>query len=535
MDLVTSIISAPTTAYADSNIDISWSVTNQGTESSNANFWYDYVLLSTDTVVDFPFGTDITLTGGFPNITLPLGAGEGYTYNQSVSIPEVLAGDYYLLFVNDIYNSQPDTNPTNDVVVVPFTVEAEPDGADLSILYNDAPSSAGAGKEIDLSWTVINEGNLTTNVSEWYDYVLLSPDTKIDLSGSNPDLTIISEKIAEETGQLPLDPQENYTSARRGTIPDSVAAGDYYLLFVTDNDKEQDESDENNNFISVPFTVLDNTNYIDLVTTDVSAPMAATAGTSIGLSWTVANQGTIATDVPYWFDYVLLSNDTKVDFIFTFASDISLTVFNPEAILPLEPGEDYTVSQDSVVLPNNLVPGLYYLLFVNNIYDLPLDFTPTNDVVVVPFSVVTYTMTGSVASELMAGTDASEMLQALEGRDEILGHGGDDVIIGGSGGDRIIGGAGRDRFVYQTSRDLGDTIVDFTIGEDKIDLSQLLDSFNYLGNNPIDDGYLRLVQGTNGTSVQVDGDGSTGSSIFRPFIFLENVASNDLTLKDFII
>jgi hypothetical protein len=50
----------------------------------------------------------------------------------------------------------------------------------LSILYNDAPSSAGAGKEIDLSWTVINEGNLTTNVSEWYDYVLLSPDTKID-------------------------------------------------------------------------------------------------------------------------------------------------------------------------------------------------------------------------------------------------------------------------------------------------------------------------------------------------------------------
>jgi Ca2+-binding RTX toxin-like protein len=130
---------------------------------------------------------------------------------------------------------------------------------------------------------------------------------------------------------------------------------------------------------------------------------------------------------------------------------------------------------------------------------------------------------------------ASEMLQALEGRDEILGYGGDDVIIGGSGGDRIIGGAGRDRFVYETSRDLGDRIVDFTIGEDKIDLSQLLDSFNYLGNNPIDDGYLRLVQGTNGTSVQVDGDGSTGSSIFRPFIFLENVASNDLTLKDFII
>lgn len=55
----------------------------------------------------------------------------------------------------------------------------------------------------------------------------------------------------------------------------------------------------------------------------------------------------------------------------------------------------------------------------------------------------------------------------------INGGDGADRIAGGAGADRLTGGGGDDVFVYSSLRDGGDTITDFTAGQDMIDVSAL--------------------------------------------------------------
>ncbi|MEY1557964.1 hypothetical protein AB3Y40_20230 [Yoonia sp. R2331] len=86
--------------------------------------------------------------------------------------------------------------------------------------------------------------------------------------------------------------------------------------------------------------------------------------------------------------------------------------------------------------------------------------------------------TGTAGSVLTAPTGGGT-LQGGAGRDVITGQGGADVLRGGAGDDIIrdgagvdvmTGGAGADTFVL--SYDEGaDTITDFTVGEDRLDLS----------------------------------------------------------------
>lgn len=79
-------------------------------------------------------------------------------------------------------------------------------------------------------------------------------------------------------------------------------------------------------------------------------------------------------------------------------------------------------------------------------------------------------ITGDGEANRLSGEDGNDVLHGLAGADEILGGRGDDTLNGGHGNDVLTGGAGTDVFVYDAS-DFGlDTITDFAIGADKIDL-----------------------------------------------------------------
>ncbi|MGS0758735.1 M10 family metallopeptidase C-terminal domain-containing protein, partial [Roseateles sp. GG27B] len=69
-----------------------------------------------------------------------------------------------------------------------------------------------------------------------------------------------------------------------------------------------------------------------------------------------------------------------------------------------------------------------------------------------------------------------KQIKGTDGRDVIVGPDGDDVIEGGPGGDTLTGGKGRDQFVYSSVLDGGDTITDFTVGEDLLVFTKLLQS-----------------------------------------------------------
>ncbi|MEA5502277.1 ELWxxDGT repeat protein, partial [Halotia wernerae UHCC 0503] len=121
-----------------------------------------------------------------------------------------------------------------------------------------------------------------------------------------------------------------------------------------------------------------------------------------------------------------------------------------------------------------------------------------------------------------------DVINGNDSRDPLIGTNGSDRIIGGTGSKTITGGAGNDQFVYTSIREVGHRITDFTVGSDKIVLTQLLDSLvtgGYKGSDAFADGYVRVVQGStaNSTIVQIDRDGLMGSATFRPFIELDNV------------
>jgi hypothetical protein len=120
--------------------------------------------------------------------------------------------------------------------------------------------------------------------------------------------------------------------------------------------------------------------------------------------------------------------------------------------------------------------------------------------------------------------DVSEVTGGA-GNDILTGTAADDVITGLQGSDILYGLAGNDEFVYTSFTQARDTIKDFTVGSDKINLSGLLSSFNYGGSNPISDGYVLFGQnGANNSLISIDPDGLAGTARSRSFLIVENVS-----------
>ncbi|EOW9128302.1 cadherin-like domain-containing protein [Vibrio cholerae] len=90
----------------------------------------------------------------------------------------------------------------------------------------------------------------------------------------------------------------------------------------------------------------------------------------------------------------------------------------------------------------------------------------------------------STGDDQIRGTDDNDIILGHAGNDVLDGGLGDDVLYGGSGNDILIGGLGNDILTGGSGEDLfkwvdgdldgsRDRITDFTIGQDKIDLSEL--------------------------------------------------------------
>ncbi|MFH5776701.1 FG-GAP-like repeat-containing protein [Paracoccus sp. NGMCC 1.201697] len=103
-------------------------------------------------------------------------------------------------------------------------------------------------------------------------------------------------------------------------------------------------------------------------------------------------------------------------------------------------------------------------------------------------------LTGTAGNDRLVGGSGNETLSGRGGNDVLLGGGGNDVLIGGAGVDTMRGGAGHDSFVFTSVQDSApgysgyinngplnplsgtghrDVILDFTHGQDKIDLSRI--------------------------------------------------------------
>src|SRR3546814_19760497 len=93
----------------------------------------------------------------------------------------------------------------------------------------------------------------------------------------------------------------------------------------------------------------------------------------------------------------------------------------------------------------------------------------------------------------VCSSDLDDDLYGNGGNDRLYGGKGDDYLDGGSGYDRVHGGAGDDFLIGGSDKDLfvfgrgdgHDTIADFEIGKDAIDLRDLRQFDNLSDLNPL--------------------------------------------------
>jgi subtilisin-like proprotein convertase family protein len=121
-------------------------------------------------------------------------------------------------------------------------------------------------------------------------------------------------------------------------------------------------------------------------------------------------------------------------------------------------------------------------------------------------------------SDTIWGNSSSNLIQA--GR-------GDDVIHGSTGADQLWGSLGRDFFVYHALGEAGDKLMDFTVGEDVLDLRSLVASLGYGGADPLADHLISFADTGDSTTLMIDPDG-VGAQQAAAFLTMNNVLSSSL-------
>lgn len=147
-------------------------------------------------------------------------------------------------------------------------------------------------------------------------------------------------------------------------------------------------------------------------------------------------------------------------------------------------------------------------------------------------------MYGWAGNDLLRGEDGNDSFHGGTGNDTIEGGDGDDIMTGYTGNDLLSGGAGADVFglVYglhceAVMLDMGhDTITDFEIGKDKIDLSEMAARVHDLVFN-FD--YIKQFLSENGNG---DAVLSLETNVLhgRWIVTFEGVGKDDLSASDFI-
>ncbi|BAZ50193.1 hemolysin-type calcium-binding protein [Nostoc sp. NIES-4103] len=146
------------------------------------------------------------------------------------------------------------------------------------------------------------------------------------------------------------------------------------------------------------------------------------------------------------------------------------------------------------------------------------------------------TLSGGFDNDTLNGGNGNDILYGGYGSDSLIGGAGDDVLVGGFGYDTLTGGAGNDYFVYSEFTEYRDTITDFNTSADAIVLTSLLENAGYVGSDAIAAGYVKWIQSGTNTLVQIDVDGSAGTSEgFGTLVTLNNITATNVTASNFVL
>jgi large repetitive protein len=351
------------TASPRPDLTLTWGVTNQGIGPAIGNWdWVDTVYFSPDPVLD---SSDQWMT--YNSQPAPIPPGGSYWWTNTLSLPVVQSGTYYLLFKADAFDRVYESDETNNLVVVPITCEIlHPDLAPIAF---QTPSNVTSPPNPSISFTfgVTNQGPGSASApGGWTDQLWLSTNTAPD--GTETFLTSLWR-------QDPLGPARSYWVTNSIRVP-VTSSGSYFLIFKTDPFNEAYESNTNNNFVVVPIAFTIQPPDLAPVALQVPDSISGPPYPSVTFTWAVTNQGIgAAVGYDYWSDSLYISTNAVFDSSALFVTGLS-------EVGPIAPGTTYWRT-NTAHLPL-VKSGAYYFLFVTDAGSQLFESNESNNVVVVP-------------------------------------------------------------------------------------------------------------------------------------------------------
>ncbi|MCW3070371.1 MAG: hypothetical protein JWO44_261 [Bacteroidetes bacterium] len=298
-----------------------------GYSSIHYYFSNDSILDASDTLL-----TDYTWSGPDANTGLAVSANK--------MLPPGVSGSHYIIVLLDSSNTITETDETNNLYVLPITIQ--PLSLDLLVSHQSVPVPAlapGATTRVK-SMLELYGNNYLNNQSIGY---YLSTDTLFDGSDVYLSSTIIP-------GISPGPYYNIYFSNGTISIPSGTAYGAYYLLFVADHNNITAESNEVNN-VSYAALAIAPVSYDLRVTTLRMNGTATASGSTIDATPLLTNMGTGGT-ASYKAGFYL-SADSVFD-----ASDLFLY---QQLMNSLNAGNADSATC-TISIPVSIAAGDYYLI-----------------------------------------------------------------------------------------------------------------------------------------------------------------------------
>lgn len=322
---VTSLI-APPTVFAGHPFEVRWTITNRGLGATYNNAWDEMIYLSRDSVLT---GTRSILQEKRYRHVGHIKPDSAYTGTVEMTVPDTVSGPLFVHFVLDAndYEFEPGGEGNNAARTALASVLSPP--PDLVVTRVQGPVEARSGEQVQVSWTVTNEGPGET-LTWWSDRLYIGSTPAFDRNTAVP--------LAAFYNQQALAPDASYGNTQAVRVPDGRSGPQYFFVEADWQGRVFEQQFEGNNVgVSERSTQVTLSPWADLEAVSLSAPAVATAGETVPFVWTVRNGGS-AEARPSWTDSVFVS--TSPDWNPASATFIGLA----RRIEGLASGADYTQS-----------------------------------------------------------------------------------------------------------------------------------------------------------------------------------------------
>lgn len=250
-------------------------------------------------------------------------------------IPDIIGGDYYVIFFLDADSSLLETDEANNQAAVELKIN----NADLIIINAEAdPISVGIGQSTHVSFNVSNIGDAMSG-PVWVSYALHKADDTERLPSESVEF-IDNIQAAGNSSKIEFDL----------VVPVYFEQGQYYITLFADTYDQVIEYDEENNKDSIAIEVA----VPDLVAeSPLVNPSVVSLGYSTEFEIKVINESDV-TSPP-----AVVSHFLSIDQVLS-EDDFFLTYSYLDQI---KSSADTTVSTPQVTIPSYFQEGTYYIIF----------------------------------------------------------------------------------------------------------------------------------------------------------------------------